>query len=519
MMRVVLVTAVALALSACTVGPAFVRPTVETPSTWIKDTATSSGSQPVAAAVDTSWWSAFGDPVLTRLAERVARDNLDWQIALARLAESRVTQGITAADAFPQLNANASATREKPSAKGVVSLIGGSGGSDATQANGLGGRQGGTPVADLGSSALTEPFNLFQTGFDASWELDLWGRVRRAIESARATAVASEETSRDTLISMIAELARDYLQLRGTQDRMRITAENLGAARELAVLTRQRLAGGLATDLDVANADAEVNALESEALPLEQEQASEINAIGFLLGLQPGAMHDELTQPSSVLELPVRVPVGLPSELAQRRPDIRRAEANLHAATADIGVAQANFYPQVTLSGSVALQALQLKNLGDWDARTYGFGPSVSLPIFDGARLKRTLELRKVQQREAAVTYRRTVLNAWREVDDALAAFDVEQRRRDRLAAQLSHAELAFRLAQERYERGIANFLDVLTAQRTVIAVRSNLASSTTTINTNLVALYKALGGGWEGILPVARNSIEQNANAESPAR
>ena len=202
--------------------------------------------------------------------------------------------------------------------------------------------------------------------------------------------------------------------------------------------------------------------------------------------------------------MPPRVPVGLPSELARRRPDIRQAEAQLHAATADIGAAKADFYPRLTLSGSVALQATQIKNLG-FSAGTYSFGPSLTVPIFEGGRLRGTLQLREAQQQEAAVNYQRTVLQAFTEVDNALIAYAAEQRRRDRLAEQVAQSRRAFSLAQSQYRQGVTDFLQVLTAQRTVLAAEQQLSDSTATVSANLVALYTRLGGGWEADMPADR--------------
>lgn len=282
---------------------------------------------------------------------------------------------------------------------------------------------------------------------------------------------------------------------------MRITRENLVTARETAQLTRTRSQGGLTTDLDVASAEAQVAQAESELPPLEQQEAALINAIAFLLGQAPGTM-TELRTPLPPPLAPVRVPVGLPSELARRRPDIRQADARLHGATADIGTAEADFYPRITLSGSFAFQALQLKNLGDFASRTYGFGPSISVPIFDGGRLRSTLELRKLQQKEAAVNFQRTVLQAWREIDDAMQSYDSEQRRAARIAAQVASSRRALSLARSRYTQGLSDYLEVLTAQRNLLTAQSSLANSHATINANLVSLYRALGGGWQQAFP-----------------
>lgn len=496
----------AFLLSACTVGPDYQSPSLFTPSTWFRPGGTSTqaarqASLPVPEPVDPEWWDSFHDPVLTSLMRRVTGANLDVRTASIRLAESRAQRGIAAANEFPQVNSNTSYTRERISSRGVVGVLGSGGGSSggagggstATTSNGLGGRQGGFP-----SSSGIPPFDLFQSGFDATWELDLWGRVRRAVESADANLDASAENRRNMLVTALSELARDYLQLRGIQETRRITERNLVTARDSVHLTMERQKGGLGTDLEVAQAQQQLEATAASLPQLEQRQAQMQNAIALLLGAPPGALQAELSPQRPIPAVPPTVPIGLPSQLVQRRPDIRQADAQLHAATADIGQATADFFPRVTLSGSFALQAVQFKDLGNWASRTYGLGPSIQIPIFEGGRLRRTLELRKAQQQEAAIQYQRVVLGAFHDVDNSLIAYRTEQQRRDRLRAAADQARRALGLAQRQYTAGVSTFLDVLTAQRTVLAAEQQLSDSTATIGTNLVALYKALGGGWE---------------------
>ena len=491
----------AVMMPGCTLGPDYQRPSPFSPSTWFasRKQPPTLASLPVNEPVDPEWWTVFHDPVLTGLMRRVASSNLDVRTQEIRLAESRSQRGITASDEFPKLNGNASYSREYLSPRGVIGLIGGNSGSNGagtsttTSSNGLGGTVGGVP-----SSSRIPAFDLFQAGFDSSWELDLWGRVRRAVESADASVEASGEARRQTLVTSLAELARDYVQLRGAQETLRITQENLKSAQESARLSDERARGGLATDLDVANARAQVESTAATIPQLEQQQEQAVNAISLLLGEPPGALSAELLPPQPVPPVPPIVPVGLPSDLLQRRPDIRQADAQLHAATADIGEAQAEFFPKVTLSGSFALQATRFKDLGNFGSRTFGLGPSVTVPIFEGGRLKATLELRKEQQKEAAINYQRIVLGAFHDVDNALIAYRAEQQRHDRLAAQVRQARTALNLAQQRFRQGLSDFLEVLTAQRTVLQAEQQLSDSTTTISTNLVQLYKALGGGWQ---------------------
>ncbi len=470
--------------------------------------------------VDPAWWKVFNDPVLTGLEERAARSNLDVRLATVRLQESRSQFRITAAPEFPDVNANGSYTREKISDRGVIGLLGSgssSGGSGTgntastpgTGSNGLSGTSGGIPTTVTssggGPGSHLPSFNLFQSGFDSSWELDFWGRVRRQVEAANATLLASAESRRNSLVTVLAELARDYLQLRGQQRDLQITQQTLASERDSLRVTQERQRGGLGTGLDVANAEAQV-ATTSAQIPQQQQQiAASINAISLLLGEPPNALAAQLSTPEPVPPTPPVVPVGIPSELAERRPDVRQAEAQLHSATADIGAAEADFFPRVTLSGSVGVQALQFKNLGNigaFGALQYSGGPSITIPVFQGGQLKFTLELRKAQQQEAAVQYQQTVLQAFHDVDNALTAYSTEQQRLDQLSHAVAQSRQAFGLARQQYVQGLSTFLDVLTAQRTELESEEAFADSTTTVSTNLVQLYKALGGGWENDFP-----------------
>ena len=498
-----------LLLGGCTLGPDFKAPSMFSPASWF-------ASRPLPARVasvtaplplDPEWWKLFNDPILTRLEERVAASNLDVRLATIRLAESRQQRGLSGADQFAQFNGNASYTREKISNLGVAALIGGGAPSPASGSNGLGGRTGAVPTNAFGAGSGTSspgvpPFDLYQYGFDASWEVDLWGRVRRTVEAADASLLASAETRRNEQLMALSELARDYITLRGQQRDYAIAKDTLASDQQSLTLTQQRAAGGLVTQLDVATAAAEVATTSAQLPQIEQQVAVSINALSLLLGETPGALRSELETPSAVPPVPPTVPVGLPSELTQRRPDVRQAEAQLHAATAEIGAAEADFFPKLTLSGSAGLQALQFKDLGSWNAKEYSVGPSITLPIFQGGQLHYTLELRKAQQQEAAITYQRTVLKAFHDVDNALTAYGKEQQRRESLSKAVEQARRALGIARAQYTQGLVTFLDVLNAQRTQFNAEQQFADSTTSVSTNLVQLYKALGGGWEGNFP-----------------
>ncbi|HXA26077.1 MAG TPA: efflux transporter outer membrane subunit [Acetobacteraceae bacterium] len=490
-----------LLLAGCTVGPNFETPEWLSPASWFAKKAESiqrTPSLPVAEPIDPDWWSLFKDPQLTALERRVAGENLDVQAATVRLAESRAQLGVVGAAQFPTFNANGSYTRQKASNLGVFS--------NAPNALGANGASGSTTGGV--SSSVLNAFDVYQVGFDASWEVDLWGRVRRSVESSTASVEASAEARRDTLISNLAELARDYIQLRGIQLQLQIARDNAKTAQQSLQLTQQRASGGVTTDLDVANAAAQLRTTEAQIPALEQQESEFINAISLLLGLPPNALQAELITPKPVPPIPPRIPVGVPSELARRRPDIRQAEALLHATTADIGVAVANFYPSVTLTGSVGLQSLQPWQMFNLNARNYAVGPGITIPIFEGGQLTATLDLRKAQQQEAAINYQKTVLGAWHEVDNALTAYRTEQTRRDRLAEAVAENQRALSLAQSRYQEGVADFLQVLTAQQNLLSTQQQLALATTNVSANLVAVYKALGGGWETQMPRTNDNL-----------
>ncbi|MGH6812875.1 MAG: efflux transporter outer membrane subunit [Methylocella sp.] len=484
-----------LALAGCvSVGPDFEAPDPLLPSisffgkpepSAVANHAPAASAKGDVSPVDPTWWAAFRDPILTSLAARVATANLDVNSATLKLAESRSQLGVVASAALPAINGDASYQRQLFSENGLVSL--------------------GKALAPPGTSFVVPPISIYQPGFDASWELDLWGHVRRQIEAAGAQVEAAENQRRDMLVSTLAELARDYIQLRGVQAQIAISNENLKTTNDILQLTKTRAARGLTTQLDVENAAAQAASIRAQLPDLENQESMEINALSLLLDEPPGSLRSELARAKPVPPVPPRVPLGIASELARRRPDIRAAEAQLHAETADIGVAVAEFYPSVKLNSSnanVGLNALDFKDLWKGSSLQYVLGPSLSIPIFDGGRLKSTLQLREIQQQEAAITYHKTVLQAWHEVVNALVAYRTEQQHRARLKDQVDHSRRALALSRVRYDTGVIDFITVLDAARTLLQAELQYAQSTTNVSTNVVQLYKALGGGWEQTFP-----------------
>ncbi|WP_313457110.1 efflux transporter outer membrane subunit [Pseudomonas sp.] len=458
-------------LAGCTLGPDFQRPDSQAPQRWAPLQGEAASSQPLAQTLQLRWWETFHDRQLSALIQRVAENNLDLQMASARLLQSRALRSSVAAEQAPAVDADLGYSRARNSAEGLND-----------------------PSGQAGKSA----FNLWQGDLVAGWELDLWGRVRRQVEAADASVQVAENDRRGVLLALLAETAGDYIQLRAVQHTLAVTQDNLKVAEHSLTLSQDRQAEGVATRLDVAQASAQVASIEARLPTLEARRDDLINALSLLAAEPPRSLQSELLQGGELPAPQQRFAIGLPSELAARRPDIRQAEARLHAATASIGVAKADFYPSIRLSGSVGFQAMQLADFGAWDSRRFAFGPQLSLPIFEGGRLKGTLALREAQQQEAALNYRKVVLGAWHEIDDVLRLYNASQLRRDHLAEAVRQNRIALETAQRQYVEGAVDFLNVLTVQGALLASQEQWIDSSAAVSQALVGLYKALGGGWQ---------------------
>jgi multidrug efflux system outer membrane protein len=458
-------------LTGCMVGPNFQRPETPVSSRWTGST-TAAATQPATPAEEelARWWTAFGDPTLTSLVNRAVRSNLDLARAEARIRQARAARGIAASGLGPTADASASYTRSRSPVTG---------------------RDGN------GSKVTGIITNQYRAGFDAGWELDIFGGVRRGVEAAEADLQASVEARRDVLVTLTAEVARNYVDLRGFQQRIAIARKNLKAQKHSAELTRQRFMGGFVSGLDVANADAQV-ATTAAGIPLLESSARQtIYNLSVLLGLEPGALVKELSLASAIPAGPPSVPVGVPSDLLRRRPDIRAAEEGIHAATARIGVATADLFPRLTLSASIGVLAGQFGSWFDWSSRYWSFGPLGTWPLFTSGRIRWNIELQKAFQEEDMIAYRQTVLAALQEVENVLIASTKEEEHRDALVEAVAANRKAVGLATQLYTMGQTDFLNVLDAQRSLYASEDALVQSTGIVSTNLVALFKALGGGW----------------------
>ncbi|MGI4861465.1 MAG: efflux transporter outer membrane subunit [Janthinobacterium lividum] len=480
----------ALTLVGCTLGPDYVAPQAATPASY-NDLARIGGdvaSRPQASEPDPAWWRAFDDPQLDSLITRAIAGNLSLQQAVLRIAAARQQVVQSAAAGMPTLSANASAKREQLGLQGILD-------SSHVSTSEL------SAVSTTAASAvnsLTDPVNVFQGSFDASWELDLFGKVRRSVESSQAEAREDVESRNDALVSLEAEVARAYVQLRGAQLVARTLDEQIKIAQDSVDLTHERSRHGLSPQVDVENASAQLGTLRAQLPQYEAQTVQAMNGLAVLLGQAPGSLDAELSTVRPMPALPAAIPVGLPSTLARRRPDVRQAEAALHAATANIGVSVAQLFPSVSLTGQFGLRNTQASYLTHWSSHFYSFGPGVSVPIFEGGRLRASVRMARAQQASAALNYRQTVLSALQDVENGLVNYRTDQARTAALQAALGSQQNAFELANESYRQGIDTFLNVLDAQRQLSQAKQQLAQSQVQTGTDLVALYKALGGGWQ---------------------
>jgi NodT family efflux transporter outer membrane factor (OMF) lipoprotein len=476
--------ALACTLAGCAVGPNFVEPKPNVPAHW-SGIAAGNGAEgnahvTFAPAQTVDWWSTFNDPRLTALVQQSAAQNLDVRQSVLRIEEAQAQTAVVAGGLWPSVSANTSWSRQRLSTNTPNGAI-------------FGLHFPGLPPT------LVNPFNEYQLGLGASWTLDLFGTARRSLEAANAQMQAALEGEHAALLSMVSDVAATYIDLRGAQLRRSILQRSLATQRDLLQLTRDRRNAGLTSDLDVENARAEVGTTQAQVPLADREITVDINELSELMARPPEALRAELEPAQAVPLAPPVVPIGLPSDLARRRPDIREAEANLHAATAEIGVAVANYFPRLTLTAAGGYQSEGLSQLIEAASRFATLGPAIELPIFEGGRLRATVRLQRLKAKEAAIVYAQTVLRALHQVEDALAAYGADQARQASLQAAVTASRDARVLARERYRSGVASFIDVLDAERSEEQNELALADATTAVSADLVQLYRALGGGWQG--------------------
>jgi multidrug efflux system outer membrane protein len=440
------------------------------PTNWATTSVRGASTEQPPNAV---WWDSFHDEGLTRLIQRAVTNNLDLRLAAARVEEARAARGIAKSAFYPSVGVTASAARLR---ERIAAF---------------------NPGANAPTFRPVE-LNNFQVGADSAWEIDVFGRIRNEVKAANADVRSAEENRRDVLVVLLGEVARTYADLRGLQLRLEIARKNIQTQEETVHLTQTRAAAGLATQLDVSRAVAELETTKAVVPSLQSAVEASIHRISVLLGQEPGALRHELEASAPVPVVPPQVPVGLPSELLKRRPDVRQAEIEIAAAAARVKAAKADYFPKFTLLGSAGRQATQLHDLSLSLGNFFAVGPAISLPIFTGGRIRSNIAVQNARWKQAQIFYQSTVLNSLEETENALVNYSQEQERRDRLQAAVSESQTALELSRELYKSGLGDFLAVLDAQRQVYRNEDLLAQSQTAVTTNLVVLYKALGGGWQ---------------------
>lgn len=468
-----------LALGACRVAPEYETPEVEVPPAWSAESSAAASAEPPEL-----WWQEFQDLQLDSLIARAVEANLDLALARARVREARASRDLTAGARQPEVNARASAFRHQDSAN-----------------------------TSQGAVTGTNPRDLYDVGFDAAWELDLFGSIRHSVEAAEAGVQVAEEDRRDALVSLLGEVAREYVELRGSQRQSAILRANVDAQRQTLELTRARFEAGLSTELDVARSQALLANTQALIPSLEAASSGGIHRLSVLLGAAPETLYSELAPRSPVPQVGDALTdfaAGLPSDLLRRRPDVRRAERELAQAAALTAEATANLYPKLTLGASLGLQSIHAGDLFEGDSRNWSVGGSLFAPIFAGDRLRAAVRVQDARQEQALVRYQQTILAALQEVETSLVTVARERERRASLATALDASRRALELANDLHLRGLADFFEVLDATRSNLLAESEVARSDTALASDTVALYKSLGGGWE--------TLDEASSADSEA-
>ncbi len=456
-----------LVLAGCAaVGPDYTRVEPRTPDEWHAELEGGLTAGSMAPETLAHWWSTLNDAQLDSLVARAVNGNLDLKNARARIREARGLRGISKADLFPTLDVAASASKQRTS-------------------------------ENSGTGTESE---LYSAGFDAGWELDVFGGVRRSVEAAQANLEATQENLYNVLVSLLAEVALNYVEVRTFQARLAVTEANIKTQQETYDLNQSRYEAGIIDELAVQQSLRILESSRSQIPALKTGLDAAKNRLAVLLGEQPGKLHGELAVKQPIPELPATVVVGIPAETLRHRPDIRRAERNLAAQTARIGEATAELYPKFRLFGTIGLESLSSGDFFEWASRTWSIGPGVSWNIFDGNAIRQNIEVQTARQEQALIQYEAAVLKSLEEVENVLVAYAKEQLRRESLSKAANAAQRAALLAQDQYHAGLVDFNNVLDAQRSLLILQDELNQSNGAVISNLVRLYKALGGGWKSL-------------------
>jgi NodT family efflux transporter outer membrane factor (OMF) lipoprotein len=469
------VTLAACLLAGCAVGPDYKTPDVSVPGRW--------GEGEKAQSVKpqlSNWWRRLHDPILNALVDDAVAGNLDVATAKARIREARSTYRQAVGALFPTLTAPVSVTRG----------------------------YNGTGVSSSGSQNVAGGYTQFQAGFDASWELDLFGGNRRGVEAAADNADAADEDLRSTLLTLIGDVASNYVAARGYQERSALASRTAASQRQTAALTQAKFAAGAASAVDVSNASGLAASTEANIPTLDASYAEAVHRLSVLTGSAPTALAPLLKRSAKTPAPPSAVALGIPADILLARPDVRKAERQLAQYTAKIGQAEANRYPSVSLTGTIASTGSRLGDLAKNSSISWSFGPSLSVPIFNGGQLKAAVEIAEAQRDQHFLAYRSAVLTALEDVENAIVLLAQERVKRTKLAAAAKSYGEAAGLGRALYQSGSSSFLDLLTAERSFYSAEDSLIQSRVAIATDYVALNKALGGGWDGAVDASKPEI-----------
>ena len=456
------------------VGPDYHAPETKTPAHWSEPLV---GGETNSATATAAWWQNFHDSELDSLIACAVRSNLDLRIAQARVREARAHYRMTSADFWPTIDGSGSYARQRESKN--EPLLG---------------------PGDHLPPGIPFENSFYQSGFDASWEIDVFGGTRRATESARAQVAATQFGEREVLVTLLGEVARNYVEACGYQRRLEIARDNIRAQEQSLAIVQNRFTNGLTSDLDVQQASTVLATTRAVVPALETALAASINRLGVLLGQTPEALQIELTTVAPIPAAPPVVPVGLPSELLLRRPDVALAERQLAAATANIGVAKADLFPKFYLTGVAGFQGISADDWFTSGSKFWSFGPAVQWRIFDAGRIRANIQVQNARQEQVLAKYENTALSAFEDVENALTAYAKEQVRHRSLDHAVQSSQESLRLANQLYANGLANFINVLDAERSLYQAQDALVQSDKTVTTDVIALYKSLGGGWETV-------------------
>jgi len=464
-----LLLAATLAVSACAVGPDYQAPEIALPAHW-------SRAKPTAAPNLTRWWRGLGDRALDALIEEAVAGNLDVAAAKARIRAARASRKQAIGSLFPSVDGDGSVTRSK--------------------------------AADTTAINSASPYNLYQAGFDASFELDLFGANRRDVEAASRGVEAAEEDLDATLLTLIGDVASYYVEARGYQARAALARRTAKSQRDTAALTRTKFEAGSASAVDISKATAQAATTEANIPTLETSYAEAVHRLGILTGREPGALAVRLRRETVVPSPRLPLRAGIPADVLVARPDVRRAERQLAQSTAKIGAAEAALYPSVSVTGSISTSAQKSGDLGKNSTIGWSYGPTLTVPIFNAGKLRAAVEVSEAERDQYHVAFRSAVLTALEDVENALVALANERRKASRLDESVRGYREAARLSRTLYQAGTSSFLDVLDAERSLYSAEDSLIASRVAITTDYVALAKALGGGWSGAIDVAKPEV-----------